>query len=208
MSDGLTVAGVLLVAGPILGAFGFYDPGLYRVWGTPREEFLATVSAHRRGWTGINAGFTIATVLTAAGLAILAGALDVAQGPRAVLVAIAIAYALAGVPWCAVVAIRDRTTPALAAMVAAGTPTEPAETLLGGVTGGLFATFGLTTGFALIGLGLTLAVAGGVAVPVAGVAVLIGAVAVATFVVSGDLVPAVLYLPTLLIGIALLAGWS
>jgi hypothetical protein len=208
MSDGSTIAGVLLVAGPALGMFGFYDPGLYRVWGMPREEFLATVGAHRCGWTAINAGFTIATVLTAAGLVILAGALDVAQGPRAVLIAVAIAYALAGALWCAVLAIRNRTTPALAAMVAAGASTEPAETLLDGVTGGLFAAFSLTTGFALIGLGLTLAVAGGVAAPVAGFAVLIGAVAVATFAVSGDLIPAVLYFPTLVIGIALLVRWS
>ena len=32
--------------GPVIGLLGFYDTGLYRIWGAPREEHLATVAAH------------------------------------------------------------------------------------------------------------------------------------------------------------------
>jgi hypothetical protein len=44
--------------------------------------------------------------------------------------------------------------------------------------------------------------------PVALVAAAIAAIVVAAYLVTGDSVPAVLYLPTILIGIALLAGWT
>lgn len=208
MAEGVTVAAALLVTGPIIGAIGVSSPALFRVWTAPRDEFLAIVGAHRRAWTGVNAGFTIATVLTAAGLAVLAGAIDADDGSRAVLVAVAVVYAIAGALWCAVLGIRNRTTPALADMVAAGTMTEPAETLLGAATGGLFALFILATGLALVVFGLTLAMSGGVAAPVAWLATVIAASATLGFVASGDMIPAVLYFPTLLVGLALLFGWS
>ncbi len=208
MTDGLTAAAVLLVVGPVAGAVAGSNPVLFRVWTAPRDEHLALVRAHRWAWVAINAGFFIATVVTAAGLAVLAEAIDADTGPRAVLAAAAVVYAIAGALWCAVLAIRTRTTPALAVMVAAGAPTEPAETLLGSAIGGLFAAFTLATGAALVALGLTLAVSGGVVAPVAWRATLIAAVVIAGFVTSGDTIPAVLYLPTLLIGLALLLGWS
>jgi len=40
------------------------------------------------------------------------------------------------------------------------------------------------------------------------IAALIAAVATGSQVLTGDTVPAVLYFPTLLVGIALLAGWT
>ena len=208
MTDALAIAAALLVAGPALGVVGLFRPALFRVWTAPRDEHLAMVGAHRGAWVSANAGFTSAAVLTAAGLAVLAGSLDVAEGPRAVLAAAAVVYAIAGTLWCAVVAIRTRTTPALAEMVAAGTPTEPAETLLGAAIGGLFAAFTLLTGAALVALGVTLALGGGVAAPVAWLAALISALVIARFLASGDSIPAILYFPTLLIGLALLLGWS
>ncbi len=131
MPDPLTVAAALLVAGPVIGTLCLLYPPFWRVWTVPREEHFALVAAHRLAWTMANVGFTIATVLTAAGLVVLAGSLAIADGPRAVLLAGAVAYAIAGSLWCAVLAIRNRLTPALAALVATGTPTEPAETLLG-----------------------------------------------------------------------------
>lgn len=208
MADGLTVAAALLVACPVVGAIGVSSPALLRAWTAPRDEHLAIVGAHRRAWALANAGFTLGTVGTAAGLAVLAGAVDTDEGPRAVLTAVAVVYAIAGALWCAVLAIRNRTTPTLVDMVAADTPTEPAETLLGSATGGLFAAFTLATGAALIALGLTLALGGGVAAPVAWLATLIAALAVGRFLASGDVIPAVLYFPTLLVGLALLLGWS
>lgn len=208
MTDSLTVAALLLVVGPVVPGVALSNPALFRVWFAPREEHLALVRAHRRGWAAINAGFTIATLMTAAGLIVLAGALDVADGPRAIVAAAAIVYAIAGALWCSVLAIRTRTTPALAEMVGAGTPTEPAETLLGATLGGLFAAFVLATGAALLTAGIGLALGGAVAAPVAWFSILVAVVAVVGFLLSGDMVPAVLYPPTLLIGIALLLGWA
>ena len=207
MTEGLTAAAVLLVLGPVVGGVAGSNPALFRVWFVPRDEHLALVRAHRRAWMAINAGFTLATVVTAAGLAVLAGAVDVAAGPRAVLATVAVVYGIAGALWCVVLAVRTRTTLALAALVAAGASTEPAETLIGAALGGLFAAFTLATGAALVVLGITLALSGGIAVPVAWLATLIPAVVIAGFLATGDAVPAVLYLPTLLVGLALLLGW-
>jgi hypothetical protein len=206
--DDVTAAGLLLVAGPLLGMLGFYDRALYRVWTAPREEHLALVAAHRRGWTMVNVGFTVATLLTTSGLILLAASSAVGDTWRALLVAGAVGYAIAGVLWCAVLAIRDRTTPTLASLVATGTPTEPVETLLGAVIGGLFASFSMVTSVALAGIGLALLLGGGVAAPVALLVALVGAFTAVWFVVAGDIIPAVLYLPTIALGIALIVGWT
>ena len=208
MPDVLVLAGALMVAGPAIATVCLSYPPIWRVWTVPREEHLALVAGHRLAWAMANVGFTAATILTAGGLVLLAGSVDVDARPKAILMAGVVAYAIAGTLWCAVLAIRTRTTPALAALVAAGTPTEPAETLLGGVIGGLYATFMLTTGIALVAIGWALAQAGGVGGPVPWFATLIAALAVARFVTSGDVIPAVIYFPTVLVGVALLLGWS
>src|SRR3990170_6120787 len=208
MNDSLTVAATLLVVGPIVGTAGLARPALFRAWTAPREEHLALVRAHRRDWALANAGFTTATVATAAGLALLAEAVTPGAGPTAVLVAATAAYAIAGALWCAVVAVRDRTTPALAEMVAAGTPTEPAQTLIGAAIGGLFAAFMLVTRASLVAIGLTLTRSGGVAAPVAWLATLIAAGAFVGSIPPREVIPAVIYLPTFFIGLALLFGWS
>jgi len=207
MTEGLTAAAVLLVLGPVVGAVGLTHPALYAVWSAPREKHLALVHAHRRAWMAINSGLTVATVVTAAGLAVLAGAVDVAAGPRAVLAAVAVVYAIAGTLWCAVLAVRTRTTPALAELVAAGAPTAPAENLLGAMLGGLFGAFILATSAALVALGATLAGSGVIAAPLAWLATLIPAVVLLGYLRSGDAIPGVLYLPTLLVGLALLVRW-
>jgi hypothetical protein len=208
VSDAVTVAAALMVVGPAVGTVCLSYPSFWRVWTVPREEHLALVAAHRLAWTMVNVGFTTATVLTAAGLVVLAGSLGVADGPKAILLAGSIAYAIAGSLWCAGQAIRTRLTPALATLVAAGTPTEPAETLLGAVTGGLYSSFMLMTGLALVAIGLTLVAGGGVAAPVAWVVTLLAAGALVGFFALDGFLPAAIYPPTLLIGLALLAGWT
>lgn len=208
MDDATRLAATLLVAGPLIGIALVGNPPLIGIWTAPREVHLATVAAHRRGWVLVNVGFGLATVLTSGGLLVLAWT---AQGPDArgaALAATAVAYGAGGVLWCAVLAIRARSTPWLADLVAAGDPTEPSESLLNAVIGGLFAGFALTTATALIALGGTLLVTGGIAAPVAVVSVAVGVIGVAWLLVAGDLIPAVLYLPTLVLGIALLAGWT
>lgn len=206
MTDGITLAAVLLVLGPLVGAPGVASPVLWRAWVAPRDEHLTTVGAHRRAWTLANAGFALATLATAAGLFVLAGAVNAADGPRAILTSVAVLYSIAGALWCAVVAVRTRTTPALADMVVAGTPTEPAETLLGRAMAGLFAAFTLTTAGALALLGLTLALGDIIAAPVALLAMLVAALAAGGFLALGDMPPFVLYIPTLLVGLTLLLG--
>ena len=64
------------------------------------------------------------------------------------------------------------------------------------------------TAVALVVIGVALAIGGQVSVVVAGAAVVVGLLALVIQLATGDLVPAVLYLPTLAMGIALLVGWT
>lgn len=204
MADAVVVAGWLLVAGTILGLAPVANPSLLRVWLVSRAEHIAIVAAHRRAWYTLNAGFAAATVATIAGLAVMAVAIDTDEAALAGLIAGIAAYAVGGVLWCAMLAIRSRVTPALA-----GRPEpDPASSLLGEAQGGMFAAFVLMTAVALVVIGLALAVGGQVSVVVAAAAVVVGLLALVIQLATGDLVPAVLYLPTLAIGIALLVGWT
>lgn len=206
MADGVQIAAILLVVGPLVGLLGFYDTRLYRIWRASREEHLAAVARHRRGWVALNVGFGAATVGTATGLVVLVASAD-ASGAAAALLALGTAgYALGGVSWCVVLAIRTRTTPLLAEMVASSRPTEPAESLLGAAIGGVFMGFVLATGLALCGLGIGLAM-GPVVSPVVGWGIAAsGALVIAWLARTGDVIPAVLYVPTLVLGVVLLLG--
>ena len=208
MTDDIRLAAALLVAGPVIGALCLMYPPLFRVWMVGREEHLAMVAAHPLAWRMVNLGFTVAVALTTAGLGILAGGLDLAPGPRAILTAAAVAYAIGGVLWCVVLAIRNRTTPQLAAMVAAGRSTEPAESLVGAALGGLFAAFVWTTSLAILVITAALALGGSVGLPVAAIAAFVTALGLGGQILTGATIPAILYVPTLLLGLALLAGWT
>jgi hypothetical protein len=208
MPEPLSLAGLLLVAGALIGAGAASHPVLFPVWSAPRDERLRIVGAHRLAWTMLNAGFLIATVATAGGLAALAVAEGDDPGVVAALAAVLVSYAVAGGLWCAVVAIRSLTTPALADLAARGADTEPSETLLNAALWALFGAFTLVTGVALLALAGIVGVGGIVAVPIAVLAAVVAGIVIAAYLVTGDSVPAVLYLPTILIGIALLAGWT
>lgn len=208
MSDAVTIAGALLVAGPLIGLIPVAYPPFIPIWSATRERHITVVAAHRRAWWLLNAGFSAATVVTAGGLAVVAGSLSGDATRTALLIAVAVAYSMAGVLWCAVLAIRARTTPVLHDIGAVDAPPGPAEQLLGAATGGLFAVFIVVTSVALIALGVTLALAGGVAAPVAWLVAGVGTLAVGVQLATGDTIPAVLYLPTQLVGVALLAGWT
>jgi hypothetical protein len=207
MPEPATLAGLLLVLGPVVGLIPVAHPALIPVWSASRERQLEIVAAHRRAWWVLNAGFGLATVATAAGLAILALTAPTAPGSAA-LVPGAVAYLAGGVLWCAVLAIRSRVTPLLGDLVAAGTPTEPAETLVGAAQGGLFAGFVVATAAALVAVGPGLIAADVVPAVVGVVQVIAGAGVLLWLLAAGDVVPAVIYLPTLVLGLALLAGWS
>jgi hypothetical protein len=208
MTSPTFVAGVLLVAGPVVGAIPVAHPALMRVWSAPRERYLEIIGAHRRAWYLLNAGFSLATISTAAGLAIMAASADPATARGALLMAVTVAYAMGGVLWLAALAIRSLRDPLLADMLAEGRATEPAESMLGAATTGLFIGFVLTTAVTLLVLAVVLGLAGGVAVPVAVIGGVIAGFVLANQLRTGDTIPAILYLPTLLIGVALLAGWT
>ena len=101
----------------------------------------------------------------------------------------------------------DTATPAFAELVAAGTPTEPAGHCLvprSAAVRRVRPDDRRGAPPAVIGLAL----GGAVAAPVAWFSILVAVVAVVGTFVSGDVVPAVLYPPTLLIGLALLLDWA
>jgi hypothetical protein len=208
MSAGVTVAALLLVAGPVIGAIPIAHPALVTVWSAPRERYLAIIGAHRLAWGLLNGGFVLIAVSTAAGLLVLALGSDPTSSTGAWLVAVALAHALCGIPWIVALAIRAARDPLLASMVAAGTPTEPAEALLGAATQGLFACYVVGTTLAIIALGIVAGAADVVAWPVAAIASLAGALLLAIQLRTGDTIPLMLYLPTLFIGIALFLGWT
>src|SRR3990172_3744873 len=81
-----------------------------------------------------------------------------------------------------------------AGWVAAGPPTDPAETLIGAAIGGLFTAFMLVTSASLVAIGLTLTLSGGVAAPVPSLATLIAAGAFVGSTPPREVIPAVIYL--------------
>jgi len=204
----VTVAGWLLVAGTIIGLAPVANPSLLRIWLVPRAEHIAIVGAHRRAWYLLNGGFAAATIATIAALVLLAVALEADDVGRAALIAGTAAYAVGGVLWCAVLAIRSTVTPALAGPGGQDPTASSAVRLLDEAQGGTFAAYVLMTAVALVALGIALAVGGGVADVVAVASVAVGVIALVIQLATGDLVPAILYLPTLAIGIALPAGWT
>lgn len=207
MPDALPLAGWCLVIATILGLAPVANPALLSIWTGTREHHLATVLAHTRAWSVLNAGFALATTGTTAGLVLLGLARLPAAG-GAVVVALAVAYGMCGCCWLAVLGIRTLLTPAIARLVAAGSATQPIESLLGAVSGGLFAMFAVGSGLALAAIGGVLA-AGGFGVAVAGASfacVVVGLLVAGIQAKTGDVIPAVLYLPTLALGITLLVS--
>lgn len=201
MNDPQAVAALLLVAGPILGLVPVTHPALLRIWSMPRDAFVATVASHRVAWAWLNAGFTLASIATAAGLLALAGGMPDTATSAAVL-ACTVGYSIGAVLWCAVLAIRTRSTPLLADL-GADELDLPQTRLLDAATTGLFQAFVLITAMSLAALGAVLLMTGTTPAWVAAALLLTGTAATAWLLRTGDLIPAVLYLPTALLGITL-----
>jgi hypothetical protein len=201
--DPRVVAGLLLVVGPVVGLIPVAHPALMPVWSASRERHLAIIAGHRGAWLALNAGFGVATIATTAGLASLPLMASDA-GAAAALVPGALTYLFGGLLWCVVLAIRSHVTPLLGDLVAAGAPTEPAEQLLGAAQTGVYRGFVMATAIALIALGVGLLAAGVGPAPVAGLQIVSGVGVLAWLLVAGDVIPAVVYVPTLVLGVALL----
>ena len=206
MPEERVAAGLLLVLGPVLGLLPVGYPPLLGIWRADRATHRATVAAHRRAWAMLNAGFGVATIATATGLGLLrAGA---AMPLASVgLEAVTVAYVMGGVLWLAFLAMRTRTTPLLAADAGVDR-LAAADDLLGAATGGLFAAYTVVTAVALIGLGAVITLGSSPAGAATGlVAGIVAAVALVGQLRTGDSIPAVLYLSTIVVGVAVLAGW-
>jgi hypothetical protein len=204
--DAARLAGWLLVVGPVLGLVGVAQPVLIRIWSMPREEFIAAVTAHRRAWTWLNTGFGVATLATTSGMVVLAVAIPGRNGSAA-LAGCALTYAVGGALWLAVLAIRTRTTPLLGDLDG-DARTGPSATLLEAATTGLFQAFVLITGGTLAALGVSLMLVASVPVGLGAVITLAGVLCVGWLITTGDVIPAVLYLPTILLGVYVLVWWG
>jgi hypothetical protein len=199
------LAGCLLVAGPVVGMIPVGHPALVPVWSMPRERFVATIGAHRTAWAWLNAGFALATIATTAGLVTFALTLP-DKSTAAAILAGTVGYGIGGILWCAVLAIRTRTVPLLADQ-GADALTSREALLVDAATTGMYQAFVAITGVALTAVGLTLLLTGVPPVAVAVTILLSGMGAIGWLLGTGDVIPATLYLPTLLLGVALLAGW-
>jgi hypothetical protein len=206
MADSTTI-GWILVAGTVLGLAPVAHPALIRIWNMPRADHVAAVAEHLWVWRALNAGFMLATIASAVGLLGLGTVLYGDDGWASAVVACAVAYTIGGVLWCAVLATRTRTTPLLATFDDEALSSRGLA-ILDAAVSGLFDFFVVLTGAALAALGVVLLIAGGLPIAVAVVTLVTGAGCLAWLGLTGDVIPAVLYLPTLLVGIALIAGWT
>ena len=57
-----TIAGILLVAAPVLGLAPVAFPPFFTVWMAPRERHIVVIASHRRAWAWLNGGFALATI--------------------------------------------------------------------------------------------------------------------------------------------------
>ena len=196
--SGQTVAGWLMLAGPLVGLIPVAHPSLLRIWSLPQAAFVQAVAAHRVVWAWLNAGFVLASAATTAGLFVLASSMS-EHAESAMVLASATTYGIAAVLWCAVLAIRTRTTPLLGDLGPVVLD-SPQARLLEAATTALFQAFVLITAVALAALGATLAFTGTAPAWTAAVLLLTGVAAAGWLLRTGDVIPAVLYLPTMLLG--------
>ena len=89
--------------------------------------------------------------------------------------------------------------PLLAAWTVEERPAGPAENLLGATLQGLFAAFVITTAITLMALAIVLGTDDLVAIPVCLIAGALAAFVLVVQVRTGDCIPALLYLPTMVV---------
>jgi hypothetical protein len=202
--EGARFAGVLLagsgLAGVLLvGPSAFVSPA---IWNGPEDVALRLIARHRLIWRTANVGFALATVMTAAGLFMLPG--EVGERGASLGLAAAVAFALAGTLWLMTLSIRLAVTPGVASgFVADGTvdPVFPPLARLGGAT---YVAFIFIGGAAMVALGAAILIGGSIAAFVGWASVAIGLLIVGGYLMFGDMLPAIVYFPTTIVGIALL----
>lgn len=202
--DGLQVGGLLLAGGGVLlvllvGPTAFVSPA---IWNGPPEVALRLISEHALLWRVANIGFALATIVTAAGLFLAPGLV----GDRGASIAwvSAVLYLLAAAPWLLMLAIRLAITPDVAdGFVAEGT-VDPAWVPLDRLSEALFPAFILIASGSIFALGAAVVDGGSLGVPLGWACLIAGFAIGGSFVVIGDTLPAFVYLPTTVVGIAVL----
>ncbi len=203
--DTAHVAGWLLVCGSVAFGVGAGNPYLVRGWTAPQDVFLRIVAGHPQAWRFTTAFFVAGTVATASGL-LLVPILLPGDWPRGLAAAGGISFLLAAVLWLISLVYRFSVTPAVARRFVDSGTIDPWIADLDRLNGMLFKAFIVLAfaGLAAIGLAIT----GGGPIPVLvgwGIA-LLSALLILGLIISGDMPPFTVYLPTLAIGLALLTG--
>lgn len=203
---GARFAGLLLLAGGLalvlLAAASAAVPAA--IWTGVPAVSLPLIARHRAIWRSANVGFALATILTVAGLFLLPASLG--AGGAALATAAAVGYAIAGSAWLVTLGIRLGITPRVAAAYASSGVVDPRFAPLAGLGGVLFTAFILVgcASLALLGAAVVL---GGVVPAWAGWATLGASLAIlADLALTGDTLPAFVYLPSMLLGVVLLSA--
>lgn len=196
------MTGWLLLIGSLAFIVGAANPALGQVWSAPQDGQLRLIHDAATAWTITNALFFIATVLTAAGLWFVPE--RVGERGRMAARAATVGYLLAATAWLASLTFRLAVTPDAAATFVSTGSMDPTYVLMNHWAGGLFGAFTFVAGGSLVALGVAL-VAGRTVSALAGwFAILVGLVITVGYAVFGDMPPFVAYIPTGLLGIALL----
>jgi hypothetical protein len=196
------VAGWLLVAGAVAFIVGAANPALGAVWSAPQDVQLRLIHDAATAWTITNVLFFIATALTAAGLWFVP---ERVRGRWSTVArAASLVYLLAAMAWVASLTFRLTVTPDAAATFAATGSMDPAYVLMARWASGLFGAFTYLAGGSLIALGGALIVGRALPALAGAFAILIGVAIALGYAILGDMPPFVAYLPTGLLGVAML----
>lgn len=199
--DPLRLGGWLLIAGALLALAGASTPP-YKQWYSPLPEALRVIAAHPISWRVINGGFLAGTAIAAMGLGVVAFALrDRLGGPIALASALAFAagtlfwilnliYRVTVVSWAAEQFVSTGSIPPIFFPLQAQA----------GVYFGLFALFGFA---GLAASGWSVFMSSIAPRSVGWVLVIVGIVGAPVVVFIG---PWMLYVPLLLLGLALVRG--
>jgi hypothetical protein len=196
---GLLLAGAGLAGVLLVGPTAFVPAA---IWTGPEEASLRLIAKHRLIWRAANVGFAIATVMTAAGLFVLPPA--VGDGGTSLALAAAVAFVLAGALWLVALSIRLAITPSVAAGFVADGSVEPDFEPLARLGHAAYLGFIFIGGAAVVGLGGAILLGGALSAFVGWTCVVAGGVIVGGYLVFGDMLPAAVYVPTVVVGVAVL----
>jgi cellulose synthase/poly-beta-1,6-N-acetylglucosamine synthase-like glycosyltransferase len=199
---GAPVAGRLLALGSALFILGAANPALFAVWSAPVETQLRLIHDAETAWIVTNVLFLAGTVLTAAGLWLTPD--RVGNGGLTVARVASVAYLIGATSWLASLVFRLTVTPHVASSFVNSGSIDSTYTIVNLWAVGLFGAFTYLAGGSLVTVGVAVILGRAVPAYTAWFAIVIGAGMVVGYAIAGDMPPFVAYLPTGLLGIALM----